>query len=491
MAVDYDLVIIGETLEAREASVLATSFGARVAIVEPEPTPVNLLRSSLYQQTFLQAARIVRRQSALRQESRTVFDSTSAELTGEWSEIWRWVEIVVANLIDLRSPHIMADQGVDVIAGNGQFVKRPRLAFEVGNRLLTARSYLLATGAQSAMPPSYPPLPKRCFTLDTFDRLSKLPHCPERLIVIGATPAALELAQTFNQLGSRVTVVTPANSLLPTEDLDVVRLMQAQLEADDVRLLLRTRVSDIQSTEVEIVLKCEDQSLMADAVLIASSPTPHVSHLNLDSVGVRWNQRQVLVNRYLQTTRSRIYACGSMLGGYGLSAIAHREAQIVVNNALFLPRQVVDYPNIPYSFATAPEVGRVGLTEIQAQYLYGDLYGQSEAVWVFKAPFKGVDKAQMLNCVTGFCKLIGLQNGKILGAQIVGTQASELVQFIALAMHQGATVEELSQFPAISATLSTVITQAADQWRRRHWQVSNWRRDWAENWFNWRRSQVR
>ena len=97
----------------------------------------------------------------------------------------------------------------------------------------------------------------------------------------------------------------------------------------------------------------------------------------------------------------------------------------------------------------------------------------------------------MLNRITGFCKLIGRQNGQILGAHIVGPQASELVQSIALAMNQGATIKTMSQFPAIPFTLSTVITQAADHWRQPQWRIGAWRRDWAENWFNWRRSQVR
>ena len=486
MAVDYDLVIVGGTLEAREAATSAASLGARVALVEPELDRANPL-AQLYRQAFLQVAKLIQQGRQWNVLAATpVSDQEPNRPTLEWSVLNQWVDAVVANLADVRSPPVMADQGVDVMGGSGQFVKRPRLAFEVGKRLLTARSYLLAAGAQSSLP-IHPPLPKHCFTLDTFEHLAKLPHCPPRLAIIGATPAALELAQTFNYLGSQITIVTPAASLLPTEDLEVVRLIQAQLEADGVRILLRTQISDIQSTASETVIRLQDQSLAADAVLIASSPTPQVSKLNLDSVGVRWNQRQVAVNRHLQTTRSRIYACGSLLGGYGLSAIARFEAEIAVKNALFLPSQAIDYQGLPYSFFTTPEVGRVGLTETQAN----QIYGESEAVWAFKAPFKSVDKAQMLSGVTGFCKLIGRPNGEILGAHIVGMQASELIQSLALAMNQGATLATISQFPAIPATLSTVMTQAADQWRQRHWQIGDWRRDWAENWFNWRRSQVR
>ena len=497
MAVDYDLVIVGGTLEAREAAISAASLGARVALVEPDPDQGNPL-AWLYRQAFLQAAKLTQQQrrwlvlpgvdlSDQTPNRQTSNRQTSNRQTLEWAALNQWVDTVVANLADPRSLQIMADQDVDVISGSGQFVKRPRLAFEAGNRLLTARSYLLATGAQSVIPAIQRPLPKRCFTLDTFDHIFKLPHCPPRLAIIGATPAALELAQTFNYLGAQITIITPAASLLPTEDLEVVRLIQAQLEADGVRILLQTQVRDLQSTEAETVIQCTDQLLAADAVLIASSPTPSVAKLNLESVGVRWNQRQVWVNRHLQTTRSRIYACGSILGGYGLSAIARREAQIAVNNALFLPRHVIDYQSVPYSFFTTPEVGRVGLTETQANQIYGG----SESVWAVTTPFKNVDRAQMLNGLTGFCKLIGHQNGEILGAHIVGMQASELIQSIALAMNQGATLATINQFPAIPATLSTVITQATDQWRQRHWQIGQWRRDWAENWFNWRRSQVR
>ena len=279
--------------------------------------------------------------------------------------------------------------------------------------------------------------------------------------------------------------MTPANSLLPDEDLDVARLIQAQLEADGIRLLLQARIGDIQEAKAETLIQVKDETVSADAVLIANPQTPRFSGLNLETVGVQWNQRGVLVNSRLQTTRSRIYACGSVLGGYGLSAIARCEAQIALRNALFLPRKAVDYRRIPYAIFTTPEIGRIGLTEAQAKRRYGD------AVWMLKEPFKTVDQAQILNRITGFCKLIGHQNGEILGAHIVGAQAGELVQSIALVMNQGATIGTISHFPSIPTTLSTVITQAADQWRQRHWRTGEWRRDWAENWFNWRRSQVR
>ena len=261
--------------------------------------------------------------------------------------------------------------------------------------------------------------------------------------------------------------------------------MQAQLEADGIRILLQAHINDIQPANADTLIRVNEETLLADAILIASQPTPRLSGLNLETVGVQWNRQGILVNQRLQTTRPRIYACGSALGGYSLSAIARCEAQIALKNALFFPRKAVDYQCLPYAFFTTPEVGRLGLTEAQAKHRYG------EAVWVLKEPFKTVDKAQMLNRITGFCKLIGHQDGEILGAHIVGTQAGELVQSIALAMNQGVTIGTMSQFPAIPTTLSTVITQAADHWRQHQWRIGGWRRDWAENWFNWRRSQVR
>ena len=487
MAVDYDLVIVGGTLEAREAAVSAALLGARIALVEPEPNFANPLQASLHHQAFLQVARMAQQRcqwDSLEKARQIASDDPPTRLTVDWPEICQWVEIVVANLADLRSPQIIAAQGVDVIWGSGQFVRRPRLAFEVGNRLLTARSYLLATGTQSTAPTIQGRSPGRCFTLDTFAHLAKLPHCPDRLVIIGATPTALELAQTFNHLGTQITVVTSANSLLPTEDFDVARLLQAQLEADGVRILRRTQIGDIQSAEADTRIQVNDETLSADAVFIASPQTPRVAGLNLETVGVEWNQQGILVNRRLQTTRSRIYACGSLVGGDGLGAIGRCEAHIALQNALFLPRQAVAYQRIPYAFFTTPEVGRVGLTEAQAKRQYG------ETAWVLKEPFQTVDKAQLLNRISGFCKLIGRRNGEILGAHIVGAQASELVQSIALAMNQGATIGTLSQFPAIPTTLSTVLIQSADRWRQHQWRIGGWRRDWAENWFNWRRSRV-
>ena len=204
MAVDYDLVIVGGTLEAREAALSAASLGARVALVEPEPDLATPLQSSLYHQAFLQVgrrARQIRQNQLLGPSGQNSPAQTPVSLTLEWPAIFQWVEIVIANLADLRSPQIMATQGVDIIWGGGQFVRRPRLAFEVSDRLLTARAYILATGTHCITPPLNGPSNGRCFTLETCHQFSTLPHCPDRLVIIGATPSGAGVSPNFQPVG--------------------------------------------------------------------------------------------------------------------------------------------------------------------------------------------------------------------------------------------------------------------------------------------------
>lgn len=480
MTVDYDLVIIGETLEAREAAAIATQEGARVALV----LAPDRLQASLQQDLLAQVlTHWGHRSQPTWPDSEFGAGSPTRTPDWDWPMLRRANEMAAAMAHPHLAPEALARQGVDVVPAAGYFSPKPRLAFTTENRILTARAYLLACGSHSPIP-AIPGLAEVPYL--TLETLLSLESQPPTLVILGRSAAAIALAQTFATLGTQVTLITRSECLLPAEDADVSQFIETLLVAAGVNLQLKAQVARVQAQADKIAIHLANGELtLGHHCLIATRPQPALADLNLERVGVEPSWVEPWVNDRLQTRNPRIYAAGSVLGDNRHGAIARHEVQIAVHNALYLPTRSVHPTTLPYSLGTTPELGRVGLSETQAQQRYG------AAIQVFTSAVSTSVKAHLLEAPLGFCKVIALPNGRLVGACLIGPQASDLVQALALLMAQNSRLQTLATFPAIPHTLTELLTQTAQPWQQRRWQHGRWRRDWSENWFNWRRSRRR
>ena len=167
------------------------------------------------------------------------------------------------------------------------------------------------------------------------------------------------------------------------------------------------------------------------------------------------------MNKKLQTTNHRIYACGDVIGGYNLPNIANHEARIAIKNALLFPKYQINYGVIPWGILTQPNFAQVGLTEMQAE----NRYGRNE-ILVLKQYFKTLVSAQLRDKTTGICKIIVRRNGEILGACLFGTQAKELINIIALAIAEKIKIKNLTNLSPVYSSFSEIIEQTAWEWNK-------------------------
>ncbi|TVQ55389.1 MAG: NAD(P)/FAD-dependent oxidoreductase, partial [Spirulina sp. DLM2.Bin59] len=309
--------------------------------------------------------------------------------------------------------------GVDWVAGVGEF--RSGLGLQVGERLLTARAYLLALGRRPTQG----------------IRLRELLHrerTPATVTILGNNLAAVELATSLQRLGVQVQLVE-GERLLPQEDPLLVQRLGAILEARGVQ-------------------RCKDLPGDPGFILDCQSHRPPPTALNLAAVGVRAYQDRLLVNRYLQTTQPRIYAIGADLGGYDLPQLARAEGAIALYNMGHYWRKPMDYRTIPITLYTDPPFARVGLTTTQAQREYGP------QVRCYQTYLKDTIASALTHRTTGLCRVLALPNGKILGAALLGGCAPEAIALFALALDQGLTLNQLpSHFfphPSMSETIPKV-----------------------------------
>lgn len=482
MAVDYDLVILGGTPIAREAALKAARQGARVGLIEPPQSLPEIMSSELVALTLAQAAS----QPAANPDP----SANSVEVTPWTAAPWRphswqsWQQGLALAAETLAAPlsfETLAATGVDVVIGAGEFHPTP-LAVTSSDRQFRSRHYLIASGSQ----PTQPAIPGLAAAPQLLpEDLPHLPQQPASIIILGGTATAIALAQSLALLGTHTTLITRGPHLLPAEDRELAQWLEALLLAAGVKIHVDCTIKAAGSSDTAAYVELADTTLCADYLCLATRPTPAVADLRLPQVGVKSDRYGLIVDQRLRTTHPRIYGAGSVLGGYRSLAVGRYEAAIAVHNALYLPRQQVSYRTVPYAVYTQPSLGRVGLTERQARRWYGD------EAWSLSLPIDGNLQSHLQGPAMGLCKLVGLKSGRLLGAHILAPQAAELVQTLALLMQQGMRLPQMADFPAIPHSLTDLLIQAADHWRQRRWQPGHWRRDWAENWFNWQRSRQR
>ena len=457
MSLEYDLVIIGATAAARTAAIEAVNARARVALILPPLASNSHPYSDAYPSALAQIAKTS-------QLDRTRLQSPS-------SYPWQYARAAIDRLAQQADPALLAAMGIDVTIGTGEFCRRPHLAFNVDRRYLRARTYLIATGSIAHYPlipgiqeTGYLTLDRLPSLIDEIAQKHRKPAIPLRWAIIGAETIGVELAQILAKLGCQVTLIVETR-ILPHEDADLASLIQAQLEADGVKIYLETIVTNISQQDGAKLAHIGTETIAVDEIFIALPDRPLLAPFNLEGVGVDYTEKGISIDTRLRTSHRQIYACGSVcgnvLGGYHSQSLTQYEAKIAVRNALSWRKTKIDYRSydrFPWAVATDPPLARVGMTGMAATNS-----GRRDLM-ILKQYFKNCPQAILANLTTGFCQIVVTRSGQILGAEIIGQNAPELIQILAVAIQQQLKIITLTSFPCLSPSYTEIIYQAAQEW---------------------------
>ena len=415
---DYDIAVIGAGAAGLTITSGAAQLGARTLLIEREP---NLGGDCLHygcvpSKTLITSAGVYHQ---TRQTSRYGLPQ-AAIAPVDMQQVNQRIREVINTIQHHDSVERFCGLGAHVRFGSPQFTDEHTI--DLDGRTITARKWVIATGSSPAGPAVEALKNIRCLTNKD---LFSLPALPESMLVLGAGPIAIEMAQAFCRLGCKVSVVQRSGQILSKEDKDMADLLQRELEQEGIQFYLDATVVDAtQDGNRSLITITRKQGpplqLEAAAVLLAQGRQANVHGLGLSEIGVSHTARGIQVDRRMRTSRKHIFAAGDVTGAYQFTHAAGYEGSIVVSNAVFhLPRKA-DYTWMPWCTYSSPELASIGMNEKRAQ-------AAGVAYSVISEQFSNNDRALTEGSAAGMLKLLLDKKSKPIGVQILGPHAGDLL----------------------------------------------------------------
>lgn len=454
----YNLVVIGAGTAGLVTAAGAAGLGAKVALIERQFMGGDCLNTGC-----VPSKAIIRSAKAIHNLSQCQplgIELNQESISADFSQIMQRMRRLRSEISHHDSARRFQELGVDVFLGEARFLDRQTI--EVDQQQLTFKKAVIATGARPAIPPITGIEETGYLTNETVFSLTTL---PKRLAVIGAGPIGCELAQAFARFGSKVTLIQADAQILPKEDPEAVQILEHQLKADGIDLILnaKTTRASLVAQEKQLTIESGGQTLQwnVDEILVATGRTPNVEGLHLEQAGIKYDsQSGIQVNDFLRTTNPSVYSAGDACSRLKFTHSADFHARLVIGNALFHGRGKVSQLLVPWCTYTDPEIAHVGLYEHEAKE-------QGITVKTFTQKFDSVDRAILDSETEGFVKIHVKQGSdKILGATIVAAHAGELISEITLAMKSGTGLKKLANVIHPYPTQADAIRKIGDQFNR-------------------------
>ncbi len=446
-AVDADICVIGGDPAGLAVATAAAAFGRKVVLVEQK----QLGGEPLYYGPLATRALAAAGNRAQNMRTATPLGVSAREPEIDLRAVNEHVRSAVSGLAPNFAPERFAGLGIRVLHGTGRFInKRTVIA---GESRIRARRFVVATGGVPRTPAIKGLSSIPYLTVETVFLSTEKLH---DLIVIGAGADAIELAQTFGRLGSRVMVLAEGKAL-DEQDPELTKFLIEQLGQEGIGVYENTVIDSVDGglgrVRVNVTVGAEKHVVEGSHILVAAGLKPATADLGLEAAGIRHDERGIKVNGGLKTTNRRVFAVGRVAAAPGPTA-ADYQSSIVIQRALLHIRASIDPHLIPRVVYTEPGLAWVGQSEAEAG-------SPAKKIDVLRWPFQENDRAVAEGAAVGHVKVITSKEGRILGAGIVGAGAGELISMWALALSQGLNIKAMTQWVPAYPTFSQINKQVA------------------------------
>lgn len=459
----YDFVILGGGIGGYSAAVRAAQLGKSVALVEEDKLGGTCLHQGcIPSKAYLRSAELYNKMT-----HSEAYGIQAQDVSLDFTGVIRRKQTIVDQLHQ-GVESLMKGHHIDVYRCRGRVMgpsifspQSGAIALDTEDEdepTLLPKRLIIATGSSPAELPGLPTDGKRILNSDQALSMEQL---PESIIIVGGGVIGVEWASMLNDFGVDVTIIETLPRLAGSEDEQISRELERQLKTRGVKVWTEAQLQmdSVQLKENSVQLEAihNDQlvSVEAEQVLVSVGRSPNSQHLGLENTDVHVNDKgQIIVNKYLQTDESHIYAIGDVIGGYQLAHVAAREGILAVEHAAGLEVTPIRAEQIPRCIYSRPEVAAIGLTEQQA-------IADGRRVQTATIPFKQIGKAWVYGETEGFIKVIAdRETEDILGVHMIGPQATELISEAALAQIVEATPWEVSQAIHPHPSMTEIMAEA-------------------------------
>lgn len=473
---DRNLIVIGAGSAGLVSAYIAAMVQAKVTLVEAHEMGGDCLNTGCVpSKALIKSAKVAHLIADAKR-----FGIDAADAAVDFPAVMRRVRDVITAIEPHDSVERFTGLGVECVKGYARFVDP--WTVDVDGARMTAKSFIIATGAA----PLIPPLPgvenSGYLTSETmWDALGSRDKVPQRLLILGGGPIGCELAQAFQRLGAQVTIIEMTDRLLLKEDVDAAALITEKLKTEGVDIRVRHKAVRFDSGKTLVVEGPDGEASIAyDDIIIAVGRKPRVSGFGLEELGVVVDGRMEN-DAFLRTNMPHILCAGDVAGRQQLTHGASHEAWYASVNALAHPfkKYRTDYRVLPRVTYTEPELATVGLTEAEAR-------AEGVAFDVTRYDLDDLDRAIAESEAHGFVKILTAKGSdRILGATIIGQNAGEILAEVTFAMKHKMGLRKILQTIHPYPTWAEANKYAAGQFglARKPEALMKW----AERWFRWQR----
>jgi dihydrolipoamide dehydrogenase len=357
---------------------------------------------------------------------------------------------------------LMKKHKVDVAVGAAKLIAKGLIEVtdaKGAKSNIGAANVIIATGASAR---SFPQYPIDGTNFITYRHALDLRDQPKKMLIIGAGAIGVEFAYFFNSLGTEVHLVEMLPQLLPIEDEEISKTLLSSFKKQGINCYLSTKVEEVKAAKPGVInarlvdAQKKEIALTVDRVLVAVGMSPNTKDLGLEQVGVKLDERGFIkVDAFQETSVKGIFAIGDVAGKQLLAHKASAEGEVAVSKILGHARHGLDYGQIPGATYCQPQVASIGLTEKACKE-------KNIAIKIGRFPFSASGKARAIGHTEGMVKLIfGAKYGELLGAHIIGSEATEMLAELGVAMKLESTYEEIMHTVHAHPTLSEAVMEAA------------------------------
>jgi dihydrolipoamide dehydrogenase len=451
----YDVTIVGGGPGGYVAAIRASQVGMKVCVVERDKLGgVCLNWGCVPSKALLKSAEMY---NSFKKSQE--FGISHTGLAYDFSKIIARSR-GVADRISKGVEYLMKKNKIEVISGTAKLISKNSIDVTKENKVIEtirSKNIILATGGRTRSIPGIDIDRKKIIT--STEAMS-LPEQPKSMIIIGGGAIGVEFAYFYNSFGTKVTIVEMLSSILPNEDKEISKILDSSLKKTGIDILTDTKVEGIkigQDVTVTVAGKDGRKEITGNMALMAVGVQANIEDLGLETIGINTERGFIAVNEFGRTSVENIYAIGDVAGPPLLAHVASHEGITAIDHIAGKAKHGIDKMNIPSCTYCQPQVASVGLTEEAA-------VAKGYKIKVGRFPFRPLGKAMAIGETEGTVKLIfDAKYGELLGAHIIGSEATEMIAELGVAKALETTWEELHRTMHAHPTLSEAVMEAAGQ----------------------------